>query len=75
MGDIPIRSGQVWVANLYGHETRVLVIGTYGEIHQTWICEKLMTGQGFGTGPHVTLNEKAFLRPDSLAEEVPDRHE
>ena len=62
MEGLLIQPGQVWVADLYGRKVRVLVIASHSEVPETWICEKLATGERTGTGPHLTLNERAFLR-------------
>ncbi len=62
MDEMRISSGQVWVAVLHGHETRMLVIATGGEIPDTWICEKLSAEYNAGTGPHVMVRKGDFVR-------------
>lgn len=58
-----IRPGQVWLADVYGRETRVLVIASRAENPRTWLCERVAKGED-GPGPQFILRQKAFLRPD-----------
>jgi len=70
MGAERIQPGQVWIADLYGREVRVLVVGAHSGSPETWICEKLSTKQGIHTGPHILLNRKDFVRLESPGSEV-----
>lgn len=70
MGKSRIQPGQVWLADLYGRESRVLVIASHHEVPEVWICEKLIAKEGHGAGPHILVNKKDFVKLEGSADEA-----
>jgi hypothetical protein len=62
MGEKRIEPGEVWVADLCGHESRVLVISSHREVPELWVCERLTTSQGIGKGMHILVASTEFTK-------------
>ncbi|NQT11372.1 MAG: hypothetical protein HQ582_01400 [Planctomycetes bacterium] len=72
MGEKRIEPGQVWRADLCGHESRVLVISSHREVPELWVCERLTANQGIGKGMHILVASKEFTELERSTDEATD---
>ena len=72
MGENRIEPGQVWRADLGGHETRVFVVSPHSAVPEVWVCERLGTDQGLGKGMHVLVASNEFTKLERPVSEGAD---
>ncbi len=70
MGKPRIRAGQIWLADLGGHQIRVHVVGR-SATPDAWVCEEQAEGHP-GTGPCFLLHDGNFLKPEGGGDEASD---
>ncbi len=72
MSEKRIEPGEVWLADLCGHESRVRVISSHREVPELWVCERLTTQQGISEGMHILVASAEFTKLEREANERAD---